>query len=330
MTGATDGASSGAAPAAAHAPTLGRRRRCSPTGSQAAHLRVRRAGRTTRSPRRSSCCREHRSRSPTVVRACADAGVPFVARGSGTGLSGGALPHADGVLVVTSRMRDILEVDPPTSGPSCEPGVINLRRHHGRRAARLLLRARPVQPAGLLDRRQRRRELRRRALPEVRLHHQPRARRSSWSRPTASVVQLGGPGAGRRPATTCSARSSAREGTLGVATEVTVRLIRRPEAVRTLLAGVPVAPTRPAPPSSAIIGAGVVPGGDRDDGRAGDRGRRGGGALRLPGGRRRGAGRRARRPGRRGRGAVRRGGAALPGQRRVRDPASPPTTPSGR
>ena len=38
--------------------------------------------------------------------------VPFVARGSGTGLSGGALPRADGVLVVTSQMRDILEVAP--------------------------------------------------------------------------------------------------------------------------------------------------------------------------------------------------------------------------
>jgi glycolate oxidase len=38
-----------------------------------------------------------------VVRACAEHHVPFVARGSGTGLSGGALPRADGVLVVTSR-----------------------------------------------------------------------------------------------------------------------------------------------------------------------------------------------------------------------------------
>ncbi|HEX2551339.1 MAG TPA: FAD-binding protein, partial [Nocardioidaceae bacterium] len=46
-----------------------------------------------------------------VVRACNEARVPFVARGSGTGLSGGALPHADGVLVVTSRMRKILDVD---------------------------------------------------------------------------------------------------------------------------------------------------------------------------------------------------------------------------
>src|SRR6476659_7565838 len=45
-----------------------------------------------------------------VVRACVANAVPFVARGSGTGLSGGALPHADGVRVVTSQMRDIVQV----------------------------------------------------------------------------------------------------------------------------------------------------------------------------------------------------------------------------
>src|SRR6476646_9920850 len=45
-----------------------------------------------------------------VVRASVASNVPFVARGSGTGLSGGALPHADGVLVVTSQMRDIVRV----------------------------------------------------------------------------------------------------------------------------------------------------------------------------------------------------------------------------
>src|SRR4029450_6653038 len=39
-----------------------------------------------------------------TVRACAEAGVPFVARGSGTGLSGGALPVSDGVLVVRARV----------------------------------------------------------------------------------------------------------------------------------------------------------------------------------------------------------------------------------
>ncbi|HYZ09219.1 MAG TPA: FAD-binding protein, partial [Pseudonocardiaceae bacterium] len=61
-----------------------------------------------------------------VVRACAAAGVPFVARGSGTGLSGGALPHAEGVLIVTSRMRRILEIDPANERAVVEPGVINL------------------------------------------------------------------------------------------------------------------------------------------------------------------------------------------------------------
>jgi glycolate oxidase len=61
-----------------------------------------------------------------VVRECAAAKVPFVARGSGTGLSGGALPHADGVLIVTSRMRRIVAVDPASQRAIVEPGATNL------------------------------------------------------------------------------------------------------------------------------------------------------------------------------------------------------------
>src|SRR5512143_833403 len=61
-----------------------------------------------------------------VVRACAEAGVPFVARGSGTGLSGGALPRADGVLIVTARMRAVRELRPQDQRAVVEPGVINL------------------------------------------------------------------------------------------------------------------------------------------------------------------------------------------------------------
>ena len=61
-----------------------------------------------------------------VVAACAAAGVPFVARGSGTGLSGGALPDADGVLIVMSRMRAVLEIDPVSRRAVVEPGVTNL------------------------------------------------------------------------------------------------------------------------------------------------------------------------------------------------------------
>src|SRR5262249_26650454 len=61
-----------------------------------------------------------------VVAECARAGVPFVARGSGTGLSGGALPHRDGVLIVMSRMRSVIEVDPVSRRAIVEPGVTNL------------------------------------------------------------------------------------------------------------------------------------------------------------------------------------------------------------
>jgi len=61
-----------------------------------------------------------------VVRLCFEARVPWVARGSGTGLSGGALPVADGVLIVLSRLRRILSVDLEDGRVVVEPGVTNL------------------------------------------------------------------------------------------------------------------------------------------------------------------------------------------------------------
>jgi glycolate oxidase len=60
-----------------------------------------------------------------VVRACYEAGVPWVARGSGTGLSGGALPVEGGVLISLSRMRRIIEVDLDNQRVVVEPGVTN-------------------------------------------------------------------------------------------------------------------------------------------------------------------------------------------------------------
>jgi glycolate dehydrogenase FAD-linked subunit len=60
-----------------------------------------------------------------VVRACYEAGVPWVARGSGTGLSGGALPVEGGILISLSRMRRILEVDLDNQRVVVEPGVTN-------------------------------------------------------------------------------------------------------------------------------------------------------------------------------------------------------------
>jgi glycolate dehydrogenase FAD-linked subunit len=61
-----------------------------------------------------------------VVRTCFEDQVPWVARGSGTGLSGGALPIADGVLIVVARLRRILSVELDDGRVVVEPGVTNL------------------------------------------------------------------------------------------------------------------------------------------------------------------------------------------------------------
>ena len=60
-----------------------------------------------------------------IVRACARENVAWVARGAGSGLSGGALPVEDGVLLVLSRMKRILEIDLDNGRVCVEPGVTN-------------------------------------------------------------------------------------------------------------------------------------------------------------------------------------------------------------
>jgi glycolate oxidase len=61
-----------------------------------------------------------------IVRVCHREKIPFVARGSGTGLSGGALPVENGIVISLTRMNRILEVDFPNARAVVEPGVINL------------------------------------------------------------------------------------------------------------------------------------------------------------------------------------------------------------
>ncbi len=62
----------------------------------------------------------------SVVRVCHEHGTPWVARGAGSGLSGGALPVEDGVLIALTRMRRILEVDLDDGRVLVEPGVTNI------------------------------------------------------------------------------------------------------------------------------------------------------------------------------------------------------------
>ncbi len=61
-----------------------------------------------------------------VLRYCRGAGIPVVARGAGTGLSGGAFPLADGVLLSLARFNRILNIDPDNGLATVQPGVRNL------------------------------------------------------------------------------------------------------------------------------------------------------------------------------------------------------------
>src|SRR5206468_8272679 len=187
---------------------------------------------------------------------CNDHQVPFVARGHGTGLSGGALPHPDGVLIVLTRLNRILDVDIPNQRITVEPGVINLDV------------TRRVSPFGY--------------------HYAPDpssqlicsiggniAENSGGAHclkygftvhhvlaveavlPDGELVHLGretldAPGFDLLGVLVGS------EGTLAVVTKATVRLLRRPEAVMTLLAGFGSI-DEAGGAVSAIIACGIVP-----------------------------------------------------------------------
>ena len=191
-----------------------------------------------------------------VVKACAEHGVPFVARGSGTGLSGGALPHADGVLVVTSRMRAIREVRREDQRAVVEPGVINL---DVTRAATPLGYYYAPDPSS----------------QQVCSIGGNVAENSGGAHclkygfttnhvlgadlvtPQGELVQIGS-AAPDAPGYDLLGAVVGSEGTLGVVTSTTVRLVRLPEEVRTILVGFESTDAAGAA-VSAIIAAGVLP-----------------------------------------------------------------------
>ena len=69
---------------------------------------------------------ETREQVADIVRLCAEHAVPLVTRGAGTGLSGGALPLAEGCLMSLARFNRIVEIDPDNRTATVEPGVRNL------------------------------------------------------------------------------------------------------------------------------------------------------------------------------------------------------------
>ena len=191
-----------------------------------------------------------------AVRACADRRVPFVARGSGTGLSGGALPQAEGVLIVMSQMRQIRQIDPANQRAVVDPGVINLQ---------LTIAATPDGYYYAPDP----------SSQSVCSIGGNVAENSGGAHclkygfttnhvvgldlvtPAGELVEIGGK-APDPPGFDLLGVLVGSEGTLGIVTEVTVRLTRLPREVRTILAG--FASTDDAGAAvSAIIAAGVIP-----------------------------------------------------------------------
>jgi glycolate oxidase len=191
-----------------------------------------------------------------TVRACVAEQVPFVARGSGTGLSGGALPRADGVLIVTSRLRRIIEVAPADERAVLEPGVINLAvtrtaTPHGYYYAPDPSSQQICSIGGNVAENSGGAHCLKYGFTT---NHVTGAQIVT---PDGDLVRLGGR-APDTPGYDLLGAFVGSEGTLGIAVEVTVRLTRLPETVRTLLAGF-ASTDEAGAATSAIIGAGVVP-----------------------------------------------------------------------
>ena len=192
-----------------------------------------------------------------AVRACIEHDVPYVARGSGTGLSGGALPCADGVLIVTTRMRAVLEVDAMNRRAVVEPGVSNLEI--SRVAAPLGCYYAPDPSSQQIC-----------SIGGNVAENAGGAHCLKYGfttnhvtgleviAPSGEVVELGGGKVLDAPGYDLLGAFIGSEGTIGIATKIVVRLVRSPEAVETLLAAF-ASIDEAADAVSSIIAAGIVP-----------------------------------------------------------------------
>jgi glycolate dehydrogenase FAD-linked subunit len=191
-----------------------------------------------------------------VIRLLAAEGMPFVPRGAGTGLSGGALAHGDAVLLVLTRLNRILSIDARNRVAVVEPGVVNVKLSAAAAPYGLFYAPDPssqtactiggnvAENAGGPHCLKYGTTLSHVLALEVVLGD-------------GRVIQLGSPG-GEPWGPDLAALFVGSEGNFGVATRITVRLLPVPRAVRTLLADFDSL-RRAGEAVSAIIASGVVP-----------------------------------------------------------------------
>lgn len=191
-----------------------------------------------------------------VIRCLAAAGVPFIPRGAGTGLSGGTVAREGEVLVSLVRMNRIADVDRDARIATVEPGVVNLQLTRAVSGRGLYYAPDPSsQQTCTIGGNVAENSGGPHCLKYgVTTNH---VLGLDWIMPDGEVVQTGS-GAPDPPGYDLTGILVGSEGTLGVAAEVRVRLLRRPEAVRTVLALFDSV-EQASQAVSDIIAAGVIP-----------------------------------------------------------------------
>jgi glycolate oxidase subunit GlcD len=182
--------------------------------------------------------------------------IPFVPRGAGTGLSGGALPRFGGLIIGLSRMRAILEVDPENRLAVVEPGVVNseLSRSTGTSGYHFA-----PDPSSQMVSTIGGNLAENSGGPHCFKYGMTTNHVQALEvvLPSAEVVELGSPAADC-PGYDLVGVFVGSEGTFGVATRATVRLARNPQAVKTLLTSFPVM-KQACDAVSSIIAEGIIP-----------------------------------------------------------------------
>lgn len=192
-----------------------------------------------------------------TVRLCHEAGVPFMARGSGTSLSGGAVPIEDGIVIALNRLNRIVRLDPSARLAVVEPGVVNLDVTAAAAPHGLYYAPDPSSQSvctigGNV------------AFNSGGAHcfrHGMTANHVLGLKavlPDGEVVQLGGDNV-EQVGPDLAGLFVGCEGLFGIALEITLRLIARPEAYRTLLAAYDSLQAA-GDAVSQIIAAGLLPG----------------------------------------------------------------------
>lgn len=193
-----------------------------------------------------------------VLRICSRLKVPVVARGSGTGLSGGALPHPQGVLLSLSKLDRILELDPERRLARVQPGVRNLAISEAAAPHGLYYAPDPssqiacsiggnvAENAGGVH-----------CLKYGLTVHNVLAVKMVTI--DGELVEIGG-SAPEAPGHELLALLHGSEGMLGVVVEVTVKLLPRPPVTKALLAAFDSV-QRAGDAVAAIISAGIIPAG---------------------------------------------------------------------